>query len=171
MCCRVAKEDTSVGPLQEVISIMYTQYLSNRDSKYSFEKLFLNLQDGVSQNNGALMDSLVDAVLGKNAAELEQKMINETDPKIKKAYERIYQQLQHHSPEMFAIFKTGIQYKVARDNLTELAAFQNAALNGASLPNVGGNELKKGSFGVMTSVPVQLLRFKNLRGQEKSKYE
>lgn len=159
----VAKENTpvSVGPLQEVISIMYTQYLSNRDSKYSFEKLFLNLQDGVSQNNGALMDSLVDAVLGKNAAELEQKMINETDSKIKKAYERIYQQLQHHSPEMFAIFKMGIQYKVARDNLTELAAFQNAALNGASLPNVGGNELKKGSFGVMASVPVQLLRFRS----------
>ena len=157
----VAKEDTSVGPLQEVISIMYTQYLSNRDSKYSFEKLFFNQQDGKDQGNGALMDNLVDTVLGKNAAELEQKMINETDPKIKKAYERIYQQLQHHSPEMFAIFKTGIQYKVARDNLTELAAFQNAALNGASLPNVGGNELKKGSFGVMASVPVQLLRFRS----------
>lgn len=159
----VAKENTpaSVGPLQEVISILYTQHLSNRDSKYSFEKLFLNLQDGVSQNNGALMDSLVDIVLGKNAAELEQKMTNETDPKIKKAYERIYQQLQHHSPEMFAIFKMGIQYKVARDNLTELAAFQNAALNGASLPNVGGNELKKGSFGIMASIPVQLLRFRS----------
>lgn len=159
----VAKENTpaSVGPLQEVISIMYIRHLSNRDSKYSFEKIFLNLQDSVSQNDGALIDSLVDTVLGKNAAELEQKMINETDSKIKKAYERIYQQLQHHSPEMFAIFKMGIQYKVARDNLTELAAFQNAALNGASLPNVGGNELKKGSFGTIASIPVQLLRFRS----------
>lgn len=149
-----------IGPLQELISLIYQKHIVNRGSDYSFEKLFLNLQDGASQENGALMDALVDKVLGKNAEELKKFCDEEKDPHFKKIYERIYQQLQYHSKDMFAVFKAGVQYKIARDNLTELAAFQNAALNGASLPNVGGNELKKGSFGTMASVPVQLLRFR-----------
>lgn len=157
-------KDRSIGPLQEIIYLIYQKHIINRNdkrNKYSFEKLFYNLQDGASQENGALMDALVDAVLGKNAQELKQHFDEESDPNFKAVYQRIYEQLQYHSEEMFAVFKAGVQYKIARDNLTELAAFQNAALNGASLPNVGGNELKKGSFGTMASIPVQLLRFRS----------
>jgi hypothetical protein len=147
-----------VGVLQKAIAIIYRDHLDNVSSKFHANKLLDTTGDAGS------MDDVLNVALGKDLKDFMSK----TDPgnptaspprlpgtlAAQAGYQELRQALRYHSDSMFKSFRQSIKFKIARDDLSELASMHAGVTDDMSLP--GGVE--RYSFGNIAYTPVKISR-------------
>ncbi len=135
---------TQVGALQEMIAFLYQYYIDSYDKKNKYRASNLC-------NNVENVASMIDEVMGEKKEnfiktfeskeiffEKFKDVIGGDDKELAKANkmrEKIFDGLKDHDGQMFAFFKNILKFKIARDDLSTLAAFDFAANLDESLPD------------------------------------